>query len=121
MFEKEAENYQQEVITKKDFPHSISVDWQRGAEFGYNKANEWHYVKDGDLPKKEGRYYCAIKTTIITGGYKYDVEIKNRGRNVHSKKWFWADYSDPNWCEWELMKVYAWKEIVPPIDKEIEK
>ena len=71
--------------------------------------------------EKEGRYYCAIKTTIITGGYKYDVEIKSRGRNVHSKKWFWADYSDPTWCEWELMKVYAWKEIVPPIDKEIEK
>ena len=22
-----------------------------GAEFGYNKANEWHYVKDGDLPQ----------------------------------------------------------------------
>ena len=26
--------------------------WQDGAEFGYNKANEWHYVKDGDLPPK---------------------------------------------------------------------
>ena len=80
------------------------------------KLDGWHYVKDGDLPKKVGRYYCAIKTTIITGGYKYDVEIKSRGRNVHSKKWFWADYSDPTWGEWALMKVYAWKEINAPED-----
>lgn len=40
MFEKKAENYQQEVIAKKDYPHSISLDWQRGAETGYNKAKE---------------------------------------------------------------------------------
>lgn len=24
-----------------------------GIEFGYNKANEYHYVKDGDLPEHE--------------------------------------------------------------------
>ena len=40
MFEKESEKYQEEVIAKKDFPHCISVDWQRGAEFGYNKCKE---------------------------------------------------------------------------------
>ena len=38
MFEKESKNYQQEIIDKKDYPHSISVDWQRGADFGYNKC-----------------------------------------------------------------------------------
>lgn len=40
MFEKESENYQKEVIAKKDYPHTIAIDWQRGAEFGYNKALE---------------------------------------------------------------------------------
>ena len=50
MFEKEAE----ETVDKSTwlFPQSkeLAKDfWQKGAEFGYNKANEWHYVKD-ELP-----------------------------------------------------------------------
>lgn len=40
MFEVEAKKYQEEVIAKKDYPHSTAVDWQRGAEYGYNKAKK---------------------------------------------------------------------------------
>lgn len=40
MFKKESKKYQKEVIAKRDYPHCISVDWQRGAEFGYNKCKE---------------------------------------------------------------------------------
>ena len=40
MFEKEAKKHQIEVIAKRDYPHCISVDWQRGAEYGYNKCKE---------------------------------------------------------------------------------
>lgn len=40
MFEKESKKYQEEVIAKRDYPHCISVDWQRGADFGYNKCKE---------------------------------------------------------------------------------
>ena len=32
--------------------HSYIDGFQKGAEFGYNKANKWHYVKDGDLGGK---------------------------------------------------------------------
>lgn len=55
MFEKEAEEF---VDSKKSFWRqgrtcidSVRQAYQQGAEFGYNKANEWHFVKDGDLPK----------------------------------------------------------------------
>lgn len=64
MFEKEAEEsskkafciahtYEDELIYRNVF--------QQGAEFGYNKANEWHYVKDGDLPKETNEYYVYSK------------------------------------------------------------
>ncbi len=36
-----------------------------GAEFGYNKANEWHYVKDGDLPTKERNYIVKLTDGTI--------------------------------------------------------
>ena len=78
--------------------------WKDGAEFGYNKANEWHYVKDGDLPKDrtEKEYLVALKSEYI--GFFYETDI---------------------WCESlhcfasnNPKNVYAWKEIVPP--KEFE-
>jgi hypothetical protein len=40
MFEKEAEKYQGKIIAEQDYPHSISLDWLRGADFGYNKCRE---------------------------------------------------------------------------------
>ena len=61
MFEKDAEEYETkaECVEINDYgqkvygtPH-IEEAYQKGAEFGYNTANEWHFVKDGDLPKGE--------------------------------------------------------------------
>lgn len=66
MFEKEAEEYvrkiRHDVINwggtepEERFYNEIKFKqaYQQGAEFGYNKANEWHFVKDGDLPNKVG-------------------------------------------------------------------
>ena len=70
------------------------------------KANEWHYVKDGDYPKDrtEKKYLVALKSEY--GGFFYELDI---------------------WCESlhcfasnNPTKVYAWKEIVLPELKESE-
>lgn len=54
--------------------NSVKKAFQKGAEFGYNKANEEHFVKDGDLPKDEdfklcisarGVYYIAKYEKVI--------------------------------------------------------
>ena len=52
MFEKEAKEYAHEHCCDscKNLQARYRKVYQDGAEFGYNKANEWHYVKDGDLP-----------------------------------------------------------------------
>lgn len=62
-----------------------------GIEFGYNKANEWHYVKDGDLPK-ENQLVLLYR------------ENPN-GANVALTYWYKSYVND---------KVIAWKEVIPP-------
>ena len=122
MFEKEAE----EIANKRCHEimcfghcsfsspkHHRCGEWHReyncakeGIEYGYNKANEWHFVKDGDYPKDrtEKKYLVALKSEY--SGFFYETDI---------------------WCESlhcfasnNPTKVYAWKEIVLPELKESE-
>lgn len=95
MFEKEAEKYfgkKSELVEVEKL--KIYTD---GFENGYNKANKWHYVKDGDLPKTHGWYWVQYKN----GTPDCLIVTKNlRFLNRHN-----SDVTD---C------IYAWKEIVLP-------
>ena len=76
-------------------------------EFGYNKANEWHYVKDGDLPKDDKQYLV-----LFYYNYKGKKEMSFVVRdNLHS------DF-ETHRCYTE--QIIAWKEIVLPELKENE-
>jgi hypothetical protein len=128
MFETEAEEY-----AKQNNPAEYGVrathftvlnSFKDGAEFGYNKANEWHYMRKNpnDLPKE-----CKGKLYLV---------------NIYSDsqlKFEYAEYT-PTVClwnsEWERFEileltvgsrivntrnVIAWKEIVlPELPKESE-
>ena len=120
MFEKEAEEYvrkiRHDVINwdgaepEERFYNEIKFKqaYLAGAEFGYNKANEWHYPSKGEYPKEGENVlcYCKCRTEIkfccvghiVAGG---DNKIR----------WWSSNRS-------EELNVYAWKEIVLP--KEIE-
>lgn len=83
-----------------------AYDFKKGAELGYNKANEWHYVKDGDFPKEKGNYLVAWKRTHHVeeyGEWGFDVDLFN---------------ADEGYFEGVGDFVIAWKEIVPPDIKE---
>lgn len=110
MFEKEAEDYclkrtgygQDEFHGRK-----LRQAYQSGAEFGYNKANEWHYVKDGDLPK-ENEYimiYSKLADNIAVG--KRRCAGKIRKRCVY--EWYFATY-EGTYCLRDK-DIIAWKEI----------
>ena len=121
MFEKEAKKHKEEFITTYiNLGGGLKVadmigaqkeqSYQEGAEFGYNKANEWHYVKDGDLPiedlrqRTRGYYLTASK-------YKWH-------------KWFIFDVAYFTGVIFIkggaiLDSIIAWREIIPP--KELEK
>lgn len=99
MFEKEAKKW---VKENTRIEHSASFGeiavgpsaekgFQKGAEFGYNKANEWHYMKDGKYPKE--------KQLVMV------YRVNPLGANIAITNWY-DSYKDT--------KVIAWKEIVLP-------
>lgn len=111
MFEKEAEEYANKNVpidtfgfrSLDDVHYDVNQAYQQGAEFGYNKANEWHFVKNGDLPKYEEYVliYTSLKNTYVARiSTQKDYFITNKGGYV------------------QMSSVIAWKEIVLP--KEIK-
>ena len=103
MFEKEAEEYGNSFEwTNDDRVIDYSKQgFQKGAEFGYNKANEWHYVKDGDLPKDNCKVCLYAKDKECYMGFWENGAWKYEG----------GFYATDDF-------IIAWKEIVLP--KEIE-
>ncbi len=123
MFEKEAEEYldtESKYLIEDNEGNIINIakkvkqSFKDGAEFGYNKAKEWHYVKDGDLPK-ENEYimiYSKLADNIAVG--KRRCAGKIRKRCVY--EWYFATY-EGTYCLRDK-DIIAWKEIVLP--KEIK-
>ena len=97
-FEEEAEEAGNEKIKgNHQFARCARKSYKDGAEFGYNKANEWHYVKNGDLPRQY-EHTC----------FSIDVLANN-------KKWVYYEFSSGKWfCGNKEVNVIAWKEITPP-------
>ena len=131
MFEKEAEKYviKKHHIDKTKLPIDFSLrceftddftDFQKGAEFGYNKAfveadknlkaivtdfnkaNEWHYVKDGYLPE-ENQWVLVYDGSYTVCNYHSNTPIK------------WLDNYENEVYEGSII---AWKEIVTPKESE---
>ena len=104
MFEKEAKEYSENKffqygMSRKDYQQCF----QDGAFCGYNKANEWHKIADGDLPKVDNKIVlCVCGNGYIDGKRNYILKLLTRK-------------------EFPLFQpVYAWKEIVIPELKESE-
>ena len=104
MFEREAEDYSidtYETCLYDNLPYTNDSrareeSFRDGATFGYNKANEWHFVKDGDLPKHEVNVLVLYNVQCIDiAHYNYDY-----------KEWHFIDSI--------VRDVIAWKEIVLP-------
>ena len=56
---------------------SLIKSYQAEAEFGYNKANEWHYLKDGKYPEHSNRVLVFTDEGVGFGIYGLD-----------NKKWY---------------------------------
>ena len=94
-----------------------AYDFKKGAEFGYNKANEWHYVKDGDLPKEDDVYLVYTTKGVLLGHYEQggaDGETNFKGEP-------YSDFTEyPSEMLFTENEIIAWKEIVLPELKESE-
>ena len=137
MFEKEAEKWAIDYVCKdcsrykecKSKEHCTCNDcskekWQNGAEFGYSKANEWHFVKDGDLPNTETKNYTYIRRRKRYERQFTDYRVikcfvlclNEKGKTTAEVGYF--DCNQKCFLDKAEGMVYAWKEIVLP--KEIE-
>ena len=118
MFEKEAEEYAEEnkEVDWEGFDKNkedLEKAFKDGAEFGYNKANEWHYVKDGDYPKDNKPVLCIlgdIDSDNCEVGYYNDVGS--------GEPWHFETYHLPDDDGDNAWGVSAWKEIVLPKESE---
>ena len=134
MFEKEAEEYCDNLIqneTKIKSIYDIEVlqkdlekIFQYAAKFGFNKANEWHYVKDGDLPNVETKNYTYIRRRKRYERQFTDYRVikcfvlylNEKGKTTAGVGYF--DCNRKCFLDEAEGVVYAWKEIVLP--KEIK-
>ena len=133
MFEEQAKEYEERKHHRYedndycgDIADGIIQAYQQGAEFGYNKANEWHYMKDGDLPKVGQKCYFIYSNfygednkvifsdssiEVLTGVYTFILDEE-------TETCFYDDINDE---EIYKQEVYAWKEItLPELPKEIK-
>ena len=107
MFEKEAEdNKPPYAFCTFDTNCELWKDgFQKGAEFGYNKANEWHFVSKEGFPNKDDIYLIIRSDGLHLGDYccggDGDIDCQS-----------WCDY--PSEEEIQDDSVIAWKEIVLP-------
>ena len=95
MFEKEANKWVENNL------HSTEEDYIKafkdGAEFGYNKANEWHKVADGgDLPKNNTAVLVILKNKRmkISTFMENKFTIWNNDYDAYTKL-----YDVIAWCE----------------------
>ena len=117
MFEKEAEGYRKD-LKSKFFLSEPQLDLAcQGFKDGYNKANEWHYVKDGDLPKDFGNYVVAFygsKGSIANGKPCWEELYFD----AETLRWVDRDtFGDLPYVNKEGI-VIAWKEMVLPKENE---
>ena len=112
MFEKEAEEYAIENWEHyeggQNDSKALKQAYLAGAEFGYDKANEWHYPSKGEYPKEGENVLCYCKC-------RTEIKFYSTGHTViggdNKIRWWSSDRS-------EKLKVYAWKDITPL--KEVE-
>ncbi len=116
MFEKEAFNYGMiyAKTTLLNTNKELEQAYKDGAEFGYNKANEWHYPSKGEYPKDEKNVLMSEQLILLT---------KLKGTNnlsisIGQYNFSTQEFSYPHIVG--VTDVYAWKEIVLPELKESE-
>ena len=109
MFEEEAKKHKEEFITTYiNVGGGLNVadmigmqkeqSYQEGAEFGYNKAMEWHFVKDGIMPE-ENQWVLVYDGSYTVCNYHSNTPIK------------WLDNYENEVYEYAII---AWREILPP-------
>ena len=122
MFEKEAEEYTKENLCKKCHNHCREgmctcteckkKTFKDGAEFGYNKAKGWQYVKEGCKYPENGE---SVLVTVLDDDNEkivtmalFEVENNKRFWDIESRL-----CSIHSGSEEICSKIIAWARVLP--------
>lgn len=117
MFEKEAEEYATEnweyYEEGKNDSKELKQAYQQGAEFGYNKANEWHEIESKVTPKREiSKQYMPKNKEKVLLRYHFSGDDE-----IHISDGYYDAYDFEfhiaNNPKFRIVCVIAWREIVP--------
>lgn len=120
MFEKEAEEYQirkhhQRLYGNKPVVmKELNTTYKDGFKDGYNKANEWHYVKD----EEECKYPENRKSVLVTVLDDNNEKIVTMALfELENNKRFWGIESRlcsvHSGSEEVCSKIIAWARVLP--------
>ena len=131
MFEKEAEEFKKQIqqeyldLGKNGaYPplwERIGELWEKGAEFGYNKAKEWHEIESKVTPKREiSKQYMPKNKEKLLLKYHFSGDDE-----IHISDGYYDAYDFEfhiaNNPKYRIVCVIAWKEIVlPELPKEMK-
>ena len=120
MFEKEAEDNKPPYAfcafnTKCELWKS---GFQQGAEYGYNKANEWHEIESKVTPEREiSKQYMPKNKEKVLLKYHFSGDDE-----IHISDGYYDAYDSEfhiaNNPTFRIVCVIAWKEIVLPKENE---
>jgi hypothetical protein len=123
MFEKESKEYANKWLEyvkdlelqhkTDDKPEYIRIEeaHQKGAEFGYNKANEWHEIESNVTPKREiSKQYMPKNKEKVLLKYHFSGDDE-----VHISDGYYDAYDFEfhiaNNPKYRIVCVIAWKEL----------
>ena len=124
MFEKEAEKWTIDYVCKdcSRYKECRSKEqctckecskekWQKGAEFGYNKANEWHEIESKATPKKEiSKQYMPKNKEKVLLKYHFsgddEIHISDGYYDAYDFEFHIANNS-----KFRIVCVIAWREF----------
>ena len=124
MFEKEAEEFERRKHYRYedndyccDITDGIIQAYLAGAEFGYNKANEWHEIESKVTPKREiSKQYMPKNKEKVLLKYHFSGDAE-----IHISDGYYDAYDFEfhiaNNPKFRIVCVIAWKEII--LTKEI--
>lgn len=124
MFEKDSEEYADNRarklgINKCNLVYSaMKIAHQKGAEYGYNKANEWYEIESKVTPMREiSKQYMPKNKEKVLLKYHFSGDDE-----MHISDGYYDAYDFEfhiaNNPKYRIVCVIAWKEITPPKENE---
>ena len=120
MFERESKSYAKRKFDEEEqeYLHAIIAQaYQKGAEFGYNKANEWHEIESKASSKREiSRQYMPKGKENVLLKYHFSGDDE-----IHISDGYYDDYDSEfyitNNPKFRIVCVIAWKELPKEISE----